>query len=81
MRRAHSAHVAPEDVSAASATEWTSAYSGTLDVDGGLRMGNGCDEQDTPQYVLVCGISLSRDDDTSVLAFTSDRGDDNACSR
>ena len=59
------------DVSAASATEWTSAYSGTLDVDGGLRMGNGCDEQDTPQYVLVCGISLSLDDDTSVLAFTS----------
>ncbi len=38
-----------DEVFPESATTWTTAYSGTLVEDGGLRMSNGCEGEDTPQ--------------------------------
>lgn len=59
----------PSYTSGASATRWTSRYSGTK-VDGALPMYDRNNRQRALRYMFICGINTSSDDDRSILAFT-----------
>jgi len=61
----------------ASATRWTSRYSGTK-VDGTLPMYDySRNQQRALRYMFICGINTSSDDDHSILAFTYYTGSGN----
>jgi len=56
---------------------WTSEYSG-LRTAGALQMRSPSNLTVTPEYMFVCGVSESSDNDQSVLAFTDRPGDSNS---